>query len=144
MIVLGPDEVFDPETDHPYIVGWTTPLPNTGWQEDREINGSDILPDIHTTVGVKHRLRLMNIAPAGRIRLGMERDGEVVPVKYIAKDGADLPPVQQVMVESSFRYGVGETADFEFVPDEPGTYTLYFWNWNKKKNWVQKWVVKGV
>ncbi len=140
MIVLAENEVFNSETDHPYILGWTDPDPQS-WRGDHEINGTDNLPEIKTSVGVKHRLRLMHIAPVGRIRLRMEKEDKPVPVRIIAKDGADLPESQRVMVESSFRYGVGETADFEFIAETPGNYQLYFWNNNKEKYWVQDWIV---
>ena len=140
LIVLGENKEFDPKTDHPYIVSWKNPDPKS--LSELEINGSDILPEIHTIAGVKHRLRLMHIAPAGRIAIHVERDGGTVPLRIIAKDGADLPENQRVMVESSFKYGVGETADFEFVPEKPGIYKLHFWNNITEKFWVQDWVVR--
>jgi hypothetical protein len=140
MIVLGENETFDPETDHVYMVGWKTPFPMS-WK-DLEINGSDTLPEITTTVGTKHRLRLMIIAPAGRIRIRVEKDGAIEPIRIVAKDGAEFPESQKVMIESSFRYGVGEAADFEFIPQTQGSYKLYFWNGNKKNYFVQDWIVE--
>jgi len=139
MIIMAENETFDSETDHPYVVGWKTPDP-LSWDE-RELNGLQEQPMIQTQVGVKHRLRLMNIAPAGRIRLRMEKEGVPVPLVIIAKDGADLPESQRKEILSSFRYGVGETADFEFTPKSSGNYKLYFWNNRDEDYWVQDWIV---
>ena len=140
MIVLGEDETYDPVTDHIYMVGWKSPI-ILSWN-DKEINGSDSLPEINTVVNVKHRLRLMHIAPAGRIRIRMEKDGVIEPIRIVAKDGAEFPASQKVLIESSYRYGVGECADFEFEPKTPGIYKLYFWNNNKNRFWVQDWIVE--
>lgn len=140
MIVIGEDETYDPVRDHVYIVGWKRTDPMS-WG-DLEINGSDSLPDIITKLNVTHRLRLMHIAPAGRKRLRIEKDGEIFPIRIVAKDGAEFPELQKVMIESSFRYGVGEAADFEFTPTSPGKYQLYIWNNNKDRFWVQDWIVE--
>ncbi|MDH4297333.1 MAG: multicopper oxidase domain-containing protein [Cyclobacteriaceae bacterium] len=139
MIVMAENETYDPETDHPYIVGWKIPFPKS-W-DDLELNGLKDQPLIKTHVGVTHRLRLMNIAPAGRMRIRMEKDSVSVPLTIVAKDGADLPASQREEILSSFRYGVGETADFEFTPTSPGNYKLYFWNNEPENYWVQDWVV---
>lgn len=139
MIVLGENERYEPETDHTYVVGWKTP-DQLIW-EDLELNGSQKQPDIHTHVGVKHRLRLINIAPAGRIRMRVEKEGKIKPIRIIAKDGYNLPEMQKVFVNSTFRYGVGETADFEFTPEGAGLYQLYFWNNSPQDFWVQNWIV---
>ena len=56
-------------------------------------------------------------------------------------DGADLPESQRNEILSSFRYGVGETADFEFTPKSSGNYKLYFWNNRDEDYWVQDWNV---
>jgi hypothetical protein len=73
----------------------------------------------------------------------MMKGDEPIKLKFIAKDGADLPAQQQIMVEKCQKIGVGQTADFEFKPDSPGVYTLHvnssFW----EKGWEQKWVIKN-
>lgn len=134
MIVIGPDDTYDPKTDHIAIVGWTV--------SDVELNGRNSgmeQPVQHATVGETHRIRLIHIAPAGRISARMLKDEKPVPIKALAKDGADLPPHQQVDVDVTPRMGVGETADFTFTPTEPGTYELVVGY--PQKNWRQKWVV---
>lgn len=71
-----------------------------------------------------------------------ELDSVPIPIKYVAKDGTDFPPIRQFFLMESPFYRVGETADFEFKPLKAGVYDLkiivregvYFWN--------QKWIVK--
>jgi hypothetical protein len=69
-------------------------------------------------------LRLINIGPAGNGWISIEKDGKPVPIKSVAKDGADLPLRQQEVIEKSARAYVGETADFNFTPLEPGIYEV--------------------
>lgn len=122
LVVLPEGETFDPETDHIQIFGWTRPDP--GQMSDFELNGGHGGEVRTTTVGTKHRFRVINIAPAGNISAWMFKDGEPVAVTLLAKDGADLPPSQQVPVTSLEFMGVGETADFNWTPDAPGRYEL--------------------
>lgn len=141
IIVLGENEPYQPETDHIYIVNFRKPEPKS--LEDVELNGTTEQPAMHTTVGVTHRLRLMNIAPRGQIELYLERDNKKVPIRHIAKDGMDLPENQKKWMKESPIYGVGETSDFTFIPTEPGTYTLYVYveNFGLRVAWNQEWVV---
>ncbi len=139
MIVIGENEVYNPALDHSFIVGWKTPNPQSG--SDLDLNGWDEVPVQKAKTGETHRLRLINIGPAGRVNIQFTKDGEQVPIKTIAKDGADFPEVQQKDVMVSPKVAVGETADFNFTPKEPGTYEL------KVKymmgNWTQIWEVSN-
>jgi FtsP/CotA-like multicopper oxidase with cupredoxin domain len=141
IIVLGENETYDPETDHIYIVNFRKPEPKS--LEDMELNGSAKQPTMHSTVGVTHRLRLMNIAPSGEIKLYVERGNGNVPIRHIAKDGMDLPENQKIWMKESPIYGVGETSDFNFTPTSPGTYTLNVTaeNFGVRVTWKQEWVV---
>ena len=51
------------------------------------------------------------------------RDSSLVSWQRRAKDGAELPDHQAVVVPASQLVQVGETYDFEFTP-EPGEYRL--------------------
>lgn len=140
LIVLADGETYDPATDHSYLVGWRKAEPQS--ISDFDLNGRTEQPDVHVTVGESHRLRLINIAPAGYVYLSMHRDGEPMPIRAIAKDGADLPSHQQVDMLESPVYGVGETADFLFSPTESGTYELFV-GYAPEFGWRQTWVVAG-
>lgn len=137
LLVLADDETFDPTYDHLYSVGMRVPEPVMDEQVD--CNGFNKQPDVTTSVGTTHRLRLMHIGAHGLLKIRMRKEDRIIPLKYLAKDGADLPPHQRVMVDESPRYGVGETADFEFAPTEAGAYTLTF-NW-LGLSWSQGWIV---
>jgi FtsP/CotA-like multicopper oxidase with cupredoxin domain len=141
IIVLGENETYDPAKDHFYIVSWKNRNPKSF--EDLELNGTFEQPLQQAHVGETHRIRLMHIAPAGNIVVRMLKDDQPVPIKYIAKDGADLPEHQQINIEVSPRYGVGETADFAFTPIKPGMYELQIGSFNNpKRRWKQAWEVK--
>lgn len=140
LIVLRENETYDPEKDHFYIVSWKRSMINSF--EDHELNGRTKQPLQLATVGDTHRIRLMHIAPVGSVTVRMLKNDLPVPIKFIAKDGADLPEHQQIDIEVSARFGVGETADFAFTPTEPGLYELQVGAKNNPKNrWKQKWEV---
>lgn len=138
LLVFAEDETYDPTADHVYGVGWGAPEISS--IEEAELNGRFEQPVQEALVGETHRLRLFNIAPAGRVSLRMMKGEMPVPLKYVAKDGADLPPHQQVNIETSPVYGVGETADFEFTPTEAGRYRLEI-NY-PRAGWSQTWEVR--
>ena len=138
LIVLPPGESFDPEHDHPMSFGWRTDAPQG--LEDFELNGRNEQPPMTTTVGERHRFRVINIAPAGMISAWLMQDGEMLPITLLAKDGADLPAHQQVEVESLPHIGVGETADFTWTPAEPGTYEIRV-GFAPQASFSQTWVV---
>ena len=66
---------------------------------------------------------------------------EPIDIKYIAKDGIDLPVIQQTSLTESQLYGVGETADFNFTPLQAGIYNLHV-AITTGEYWNQQWIVK--
>ena len=78
--------------------------------------------------GEPHRLRFVNIGPAGVMRLELKRDSALAEWRRLALDGASLPPAQAIVTPARHRLAVGQTADFE-VRLAPGRYELtYFHN----------------
>ena len=138
MIVLGENETYDPQTDHSYVLSWKSPNPTSA--ELLDLNGWKEVPVQHAKAGDAHRLRLINIGPAGNGSIKVEKDGKVVPIRGLAKDGADFPEWQRQMMEKSPRVFVGETADFEFKPMEPGNYALHVDYMGAI--WTQTWIVE--
>jgi FtsP/CotA-like multicopper oxidase with cupredoxin domain len=138
IIVLRENETYDPRTDHYYVAAWKTTEPRS--MQDVELNGSYEQPIQNARLGQAHRIRFINIAPAGEIVVKMMKDSIPVFIKFIAKDGTDLPALQQKMIKESQLLGVGETADFEFKPLKPGIYILKFM-YDEQFCWTQKWVV---
>jgi FtsP/CotA-like multicopper oxidase with cupredoxin domain len=139
MIVLGEGQIYDPKTDHYYIVGWKTS--NISSLEDMVLNGSNQQPPQNARTGETHRLRLINIQPAGDIKISIQKEGVPFLIKSIAKDGTDFPLAQQTFLKESASFGVGETADFEFKPGKAGIYELKVVLDNGLYSWAQKWIV---
>jgi len=122
IVVLEPGKRFDGRRDHVFVAGWDgderpPQLPQV------LINGDSLPGPLVLGARLGHRLRFVNIGPAGLIRFAIYRDTSLVTWKKLAKDGANLPPNQAIRVPSALRIAVGETYDFEFTP-EPGRYRL--------------------
>ena len=115
IVVLPPGERFDPSRDHVFVVGWDG--------EESLVNGDRNPPPLTLTAGVAHRFRFVGIGAAAGGRFAIKRDTAFVHWRALARDGADLPTAQATMRRAQQYVGVGETADFEWIP-EPGEYTL--------------------
>ncbi|MDQ3696694.1 MAG: multicopper oxidase domain-containing protein [Gemmatimonadota bacterium] len=120
IIVREPDRPYDPATDHPFTIGWD----GEGVPPRVVVNGDTISAPLRLAFGVAHRLRLVNISPAGRFIFSVRRDTTVVRWRALAKDGADLPPSRSMERRAAQAVDVGETYDFEFTPSERGEYLL--------------------
>lgn len=120
IIVLEPGETFDRSRDHVFTIGWDGPEqpPHV------VVNGDSILSPLHIELGKTHRLRFVNIGPAGRFLISMRRDSTPVMWRPRAKDGADLPPTGRKLGPAMTAINVGETFDAEFEPPTPGEYIL--------------------
>jgi manganese oxidase len=139
IIVMGENQTYDPKTDHLYIVGWRTS--NIQSFEDIVLNGGFQQPLQNARTGETHRLRLINIQPAGDIKIKIFKDGVPVVIKSVAKDGTDLPRLQQNFLKETAFFGAGETADFEFKPLKAGIYELQVIVVEGQYFWTQKWIV---
>jgi FtsP/CotA-like multicopper oxidase with cupredoxin domain len=139
LLVLPEGERFDPRTDHVMVWGWNHP--DGEGMDQMDLNGRREQPDATAQVGERHRFRVINIAPAGRISAWLTLDGDIMPITLHAKDGADLPPHQRVPVDRLPHLSVGETADFTWTPTAPGTYELHVGK-DPEANLVQRWVVQ--
>jgi manganese oxidase len=138
LLVLPPGVARDERTDHVYVLGWNTK--DAEGLDDADLNGRRVQPTRHAAVGELHRFRVINIAPAGDISAWLTLDAAPIPITLLAKDGADLPEVQRRRVERLPWMGVGETADFTWTPDAPGSYLLHI-GYGDDANLVQRWEV---
>ena len=50
----------------------------------------------------------MKFSGAYFLKLSVEQEGKPAGIKFIAKDGIDLPPIQQTSLNESQFFGVGE------------------------------------
>ncbi|MGZ8398869.1 MAG: multicopper oxidase domain-containing protein [Gemmatimonadales bacterium] len=135
IVVLEPGKRLDRQRDHLFVIGWdgetrAPALPHL------VVNGDSLPAPLELAAGVPHRLRFINIGPAGLYRMAIYRDTRLASWKKLAKDGADLPPGQAIRGPSEFTIAVGEAYDFELTP-EPGKYRLVAelrekWLWSRE------------
>jgi FtsP/CotA-like multicopper oxidase with cupredoxin domain len=120
IIVREPRDAFDPANDHLFLASWDGP-------EDPPhllVNADSALVPMTWRLGSRHRIRFVNIGPAGVIRATLAAGADTSTWRAVAKDGADLPPAQAIPGRATSVLEVGETADYEFVPARRGDYTL--------------------
>src|SRR5216684_7127607 len=118
LIVLEPGQKFDSDGDRTFVfsVGDYSPL---GFM--MLINGKPAPDPLPLHAGKRYRFRLINITDEGvdwRVRL-LSRN-EPVSWRVVAKDGADLLPVQIVTSRADMALTVGATCDVEVTLEKPG------------------------
>ncbi len=116
LVVVGPGETFDPETDRVLLIGGNGPAV--------ELNRWTNPPPMDLNVGKKYRFRLINISTNLTAVVSIRSEGGAVQWTPVAKDGADLPPSQTTKRPARQVISVGETYDFEFEPTAPGELRL--------------------
>lgn len=127
LIVLRPGAKFDSLTDKIIVISDVRRRKVTSINDRKFlVNGS---PDPHPfrlKKGKKYRLRLINITESSAaIQASLMLNANVIRWRALAKDGAELPPHQSVVMEANRQpIAVGETMDFEFLPKEPGEYNF--------------------
>ena len=121
IVVLEPGARFDPATDHVFVIGWDGEAEKGPPQI--LINGDSTPAPLAVAAGIPHRLRFVNISPAGAQIVELRRDTALVEWRRLALDGADLPAAQGTIAPARHRIAVGQTADFE-VRLAPGAYAL--------------------
>ena len=139
IVVLEPGQRFDGRRDHLFVTGWDgdsrpPTLPHL------LVNGDSLPGPLTLAAGVAHRLRFVNIGPAGLLGFTIYRDTSLVRWRRLAKDGANLPSSQAIRVPTAQRIAVGETYDFEFTP-ERGRYRLVL-DFRDKVLWTRELVVR--
>lgn len=118
LVVLEPGEKWDPERDLVFLL-------SDGVPRRMYINGTLTPEPKDLQVGRTYRLRIADIA-VFRLALPVRllRDSALVSWRPIAKDGFTLPPSQATVRPSIASVLPGETADFEFTPDQAGDLLL--------------------
>jgi FtsP/CotA-like multicopper oxidase with cupredoxin domain len=124
IVVVDDPAKFDAEHDKVILAGGGGPPPTPTGDTRGFVNGSASPPPIVMEAGSRYRLRIINIHPEWRVEFSLGTDTTIVKWRPIAKDGADLPRSQQILQPAYLLTGPGETADFEYVPSEPGSLRL--------------------
>ncbi len=120
IVVLEPGQRSDPATDHPVMI--TSPW---SFEEGRTVvllNGSATPAPLVVHAGVPQRFRFINMTTRrAAIMVELRRDTALATWRPLAHDGADLPDVRRQPQPALLRnIGIGQTFDFEVVPDAPG------------------------
>jgi FtsP/CotA-like multicopper oxidase with cupredoxin domain len=123
LIVLEPGQKFDPEVDKIFIVGREGPHDSVS---PLLLNGTAQPAPLLLKLGTKYRLRFINIGTNDSDATISFLDNKAHPIQWraAAKDGWTLPPAQATIRLASQPITVGETYDFELVPDHAGDFTL--------------------
>ena len=124
LIVVEPGQQLDPATDLVFVLGATGPFPNTGM-----LNGEREPGPIDLVAGRTYRMRFVQIHPDWRVHFTLLDGRGLAEWLPVAKDGADLPPSLRRSGPSRWLAGPGETADFEFTPQRPGSVRLELTTW---------------
>lgn len=122
IVVVEPDQPFDPARDHLFVTGWDG-MGGDSTGPASLVNGERQPPPLELKAGVSHRFRFVNIGPADMVTFLVYQDSSLVTWRLVAKDGADFPASQLGDSPARFRIDVGETFDSEVVL-QPGEYRL--------------------
>jgi manganese oxidase len=119
MIILEPDETWDPDTDLLLLVGRLSFAgahgPAVNGAVLRFVPGEHTVESLSLRPGVRYRLRVINLMPNPAMDLTLNGGGRSSWV-HVAKDGADLPPSRQIVPSGPLRIGAGEAYDFAWTP----------------------------
>jgi len=123
IIVLEPGEKFHSEWDRVLVMSDGNTKPENIDNCAVLVNGK-VRPDTMIfKSGMKYRLRLVNITAFDPLlKVTISQNKKPISWKAIAKDGAQLPVGQMIIVPADLIITVGETRDFEWQPGKPGIY----------------------
>jgi FtsP/CotA-like multicopper oxidase with cupredoxin domain len=91
------------------------------------VNGSVSPPTIRMTAGDTNRVRIVSIHADEILTFRFGTEAQAVRWRPIARDGADLPVALRGAKPAVARLGPGETADFTYVPTQPGRMMMEVW-----------------
>lgn len=123
LLVVDDASRYDASTDTPVLI--TTPRSQELVARTVVLNGRLSAAPVELRAGVPHRFRLINIT-LGRpsISVLVLRDTSLVQWRALAKDGADLPQAKKIVGKARQLVSIGETYDFEIVPEKTGEMRL--------------------
>jgi hypothetical protein len=127
LLVVQDRKAFNEESEKVVLLGGAGPASADFGLAPLEVNRSTNPLPMALKVGTKYRFRLIDISPNDIAIVSLR--GEAGPVQWtaVAKDGADLPPVQATSRAASQQIAVGETYDFEYLPAAPAELRLEVW-----------------
>jgi FtsP/CotA-like multicopper oxidase with cupredoxin domain len=142
LIVVEPEETFDPETDHVIMVGRSgldPAAPDVLVSQTPVVLNGVAAPEFVWKAGSRHRVRLINITPGDIFSVSLQTSQGPAQWTPITKDGAPVPASARHAVPARQTIAVGETYDFE-VDVEPGRRKL----WIEVRSTGGKWEAQGM
>jgi FtsP/CotA-like multicopper oxidase with cupredoxin domain len=109
LLVLEPDEVFTPASDHVVVISRSGTDPS-----DPVLLNGERGPQFTWAAATRHRIRFVNITPGDIFVTSLSTADAPVNWQAIAKDGAPVPGAQHAPRPATFTIAVGETFDFEY------------------------------
>jgi FtsP/CotA-like multicopper oxidase with cupredoxin domain len=91
------------------------------------VNGATSPDPIRMTAGDTNRIRIVSIHADEILHFRLGTEVDVARWNPLARDGADLPPALQSSTPAVMTMGPGETADFIYVPKQPGRMLMEVW-----------------
>jgi FtsP/CotA-like multicopper oxidase with cupredoxin domain len=91
------------------------------------VNGRVDPKPIRMTVGDTNRVRIVSIHADEVLHIRFGTEAEAARWRPLARDGADLPIALRGAQSAVATMGPGETADYTYVPTQPGSMTLEVW-----------------
>lgn len=91
------------------------------------VNGRVSPAPLRMTVGDTNRLRIVSVHADVELNFRFGTATQAIRWKPLARDGADLPPALRAITPAVLRLGPGETADFTYVPTQPGRMMMEVW-----------------
>ena len=91
------------------------------------VNGGVAPRPLRMTVGETNRIRLVSIHADEILHFRFGTEIQAARWKPLARDGADLPAGLRAVTPAVLTMGPGETADFTYVPAQPGRMMLEVW-----------------
>ena len=127
LLVVPDRKAFNPDVEPVVLLGGSGPASADFGMAPLEVNRSTNPLPMTLKVGTKYRFRLIDISPNDIAIVSLRGDAGPVQWRAVAKDGADLPPVQATARAASQQIAVGETYDFEYQPAAPAELRLEVW-----------------
>ena len=109
LLVLEPDEVFTPASDHVVVISRSGTDPS-----DPVLLNGERGPQFTWVAATRHRIRFVNITPGDIFVTSLSTADAPVNWQAVAKDGAPVPGAQHATRPATFTIAVGETFDFEY------------------------------
>jgi FtsP/CotA-like multicopper oxidase with cupredoxin domain len=142
LVVVDPQETFDPDTDHVFIVGRSgldPAAPNVLLPETPVVVNGARAPEAVWKAGTRHRVRLINITPDDIFSVTLQTSQGPARWTPLTKDGAPVPASARTPVPAQQTIAVGETYDFE-VDVAPGRRNL----WIEVRGTGGRWEAQGM